>query len=449
MLALASGPKLMAQNQPIIAKDFIDKVSDEKYEDARKYLETKYKAKMHPVALHDFWDNLQKQAGSFKSLGQPLLKDTLGGKLVSYTATFSNHPMYLNFYFNAQDQIYNIVTKMVPIGNAAKQGQTGAGTQTAMSSASYTNLPGYANTGTFTEQDIEFKSGQYTIPGSLTLPKTGSKWPLVLLIQDQGPLDRDGTLGPNKPMRDIAFGLAQNGIASLRWDKRGLVYKDDLGQHGVELSAQTEVVEDAIAAIYYARTLDNIDKSNIYLAGYDMGGFLTPMIAQHAPYLAGMILINANAFPYDIALHNAQQFMSQHKNDPDSAEELAALDVKLRGVRKDTFPAGTPAKDLPGNLTLPFWKDIRNYSPAYTAVNIQMPILIMQGTRDVEVLNEDLAQWKTTMRRRHDVRIKTYPVNHKLQEGATDVGFPAEYMKPYHVPFEIIADMTTWIKKKT
>ncbi|MDZ7606573.1 MAG: hypothetical protein U5K79_13515 [Cyclobacteriaceae bacterium] len=58
----------------------------------------------------------------------------------------------------------------------------------------------------------------------MTLPKGKNSFPIVLFVHGSGPNDRDETIGPNKPFRDIAYGLAEKGIASLRYDKRTFVY---------------------------------------------------------------------------------------------------------------------------------------------------------------------------------------------------------------------------------
>jgi pimeloyl-ACP methyl ester carboxylesterase len=440
---------LKAQDAASITKDFLNKVDKEDYEGARSYLDEKIKGKLHPVALHDFWQNLQAQAGMLKSLGLPQIKDTLGGKRVIYTATFSKRPVYITFQFNAQNKIVGMDAKEAPITKVLAKKEAAADSAKIEAGNDNTNLPEYAHPEQYVEQHVEFKSGGYTLPGIITLPKNGSKWPIALLIQNHGPLDKDGTMGPNKPMRDIAIGLAQNGVASFRWDKRGYVYKEQLGAQATELSANQEVIEDAIAAIYYVRSLDFIDRTMVYIVGHAMGAFLTPLIAQHAPYLAGIVMMNSNAFPYDISLHNKQKFLGIKKNDPDSAENLIALDQKLRGVMHDSFPAGTLADQLPGGLSLAYWKEIKNYSPAYTAASLKMPVFVMQGTRDYEVNIEDLDRWSIAMRKKTNKKIKSYPVNHMLQEGKTDIGLDDEYMQPRHVPYYFIQEISDWVKKKS
>lgn len=61
----------------------------------------------------------------------------------------------------------------------------------------------------------------YPLPGLLTLPDGAGPFPAVLLVHGSGPQDRDEAVGPNRPFRDLAVGLAALGVASLRYDKIG------------------------------------------------------------------------------------------------------------------------------------------------------------------------------------------------------------------------------------
>ncbi len=67
---------------------------------------------------------------------------------------------------------------------------------------------------------MEITSPLGPLPATLTLPSGEGHFPAVLLVAGSGPNDRDETIGPNKPFRDLAQGLAAADIASLRYDKR-------------------------------------------------------------------------------------------------------------------------------------------------------------------------------------------------------------------------------------
>src|SRR2546423_637796 len=73
----------------------------------------------------------------------------------------------------------------------------------------------------FGEKEVVIGAGgAWPLPGTLTLPKGDGPFPAVVLVHGSGPQDRDETIGPNKPFKDLAWGLATNGIAVLRYEKR-------------------------------------------------------------------------------------------------------------------------------------------------------------------------------------------------------------------------------------
>ena len=90
----------------------------------------------------------------------------------------------------------------------------------------------------------------YPLPGLLTLPDGAGPFPAVLLIHGSGPQDRDEAVGPNRPFRDLAVGLADLGVASLRYDKRTYTYGNSYTEEEVNaMTAREEVLDDAQLAI--------------------------------------------------------------------------------------------------------------------------------------------------------------------------------------------------------
>ena len=78
--------------------------------------------------------------------------------------------------------------------------------------------PSYANTQNFTEANITIGEGtEWELPGTLSLPTGTGPFPAAILVHGSGPNDQDETIGPNKPFKDLAWGLATKGIAVLRY----------------------------------------------------------------------------------------------------------------------------------------------------------------------------------------------------------------------------------------
>jgi len=86
--------------------------------------------------------------------------------------------------------------------------------------------PPYVDLTAFTERGVTVGSGQWALPGTLSVPNSRGPFPAVVLVPGSGPNDRDETLGANKPFRDLAWGLASRGIVVLRYEKRTREHAD-------------------------------------------------------------------------------------------------------------------------------------------------------------------------------------------------------------------------------
>ena len=123
----------------------------------------------------------------------------------------------------------------------------------------------------------------YPLPGLLPLPDGAGPFPAVLLVHGSGPQDRDEAVGPNRPFRDLAVGLADLGVASLRYDKRTFAHGKRLADalQG-RLSVEEEVIRDALCAAALLRAEPLIRPDRVYLLGHSMGGMLAPASTRRA-----------------------------------------------------------------------------------------------------------------------------------------------------------------------
>jgi uncharacterized protein len=91
--------------------------------------------------------------------------------------------------------------------------------------------------------------------------------------------------------------------------------------------------------------------------------------------------------------------------------------------------------------------DLRGYHAAETATRLKVPILVLQGDRDYQVRAADLNGWKQALEKKSTVTFKTYPaLNHLFMPGVGPSS-DAEYLKPNHVPEDVVQDITAWIVK--
>ena len=208
--------------------------------------------------------------------------------------------------------------------------------------------PPYAEKSKFTEEPITVGARDWPLPGTLTRPKGIASPPLVILVHGSGPNDRDETLGPNTPFRDLAQGLATRGIAALRYDKRTFAQKEKLLKQGLDktITIKEEVLDDVMAALDKSRSLPGIDANRIFVMGHSGGGSLAPLIAQRDGHLAGIILLAASSRPLRKAFSNNCAMSSA---DPGQAEAVAKLEKEVGAALADEVGQGARRRaDQPG-----------------------------------------------------------------------------------------------------
>ena len=144
------------------------------------------------------------------------------------------------------------------------------------------------------EKSFHIGSQGLKLPAILTYPDGDGRYPLVILVHGSGPNDANESVGRQAPFRDIAWGLAQQGIAVLRYDKRTLVYPD---MFDADATVEQETVEDAMIAAITAQTMQEVMADKIFILGHSLGGTMIPRIAQVTPEASGFIMMGAAVTP--------------------------------------------------------------------------------------------------------------------------------------------------------
>src|SRR4029077_4247961 len=117
--------------------------------------------------------------------------------------------------------------------------------------------------------------------------RQGAPWPAVVLLGGSGPQDRDETIGRNKPLKDLAWGLASRGVGVLRFDKVTYAHGEKVAQDRGYTVAD-EYLPQATAAIHLLRGHPGIDAGRIVVAGHSLGGTVAPRVAAAEPSVAGL-----------------------------------------------------------------------------------------------------------------------------------------------------------------
>ncbi|MBN8595443.1 MAG: alpha/beta fold hydrolase [Anaerolineae bacterium] len=300
----------------------------------------------------------------------------------------------------------------------------------------------YVNTESFTEQEIVLTSGTFELPATLSLPAGEGTFPAVVIVHGSGPNDRDGTLGLNKPYRDLAQGLASQGIAVLRYDKRTYVYREPIPGFTVD----DEVTNDALAAIALLRGNDRIDSARIFVIGHSLGAMFALRIAERDPALAGAVLMAGTPFSFDQVLSTQINYLRSL----DANADVGGLDVLVE-VLKSIRDGADPVTAFGGDTNqAAYWASMMDYVPGDTAQSLETPMLILQGERDYQVTMSDFTTWQELLGERENVTLVSYPtLNHIFMAlGSLDrMAVPTDYSEPGFMDAEVIADIVEWINQ--
>ncbi|MCD8091776.1 MAG: alpha/beta fold hydrolase [Bacteroides sp.] len=302
------------------------------------------------------------------------------------------------------------------------------------------------------ERDVTVGADGYKLPGTLTLPRSAvdagaRRVPCVILVHGSGPNDRDETVGPNKPFRDLAWGLAERGIAVLRYDKRTKVYGANCVPEGRELDYDTEAADDAVAIVEQVKAFPEIAADSIFVVGHSLGGTLAPRIAARSKGLAGIISLAGLARPLEDAM--SEQFTYISSLTDSSADSQARLD-ELKQQLANAKNLGTDAFDekipVPMGQPRSYWLFANTYKPVRVAATLKLPILVLQGERDYQVTMEDFGLWRAGLLHRKNAFFKSYPkLNHLFQEGSGKAT-PFEYNEASPIPAYVIDDIASFVK---
>lgn len=378
-----------------------------------------------PDKLEAVWKQIVAQAGPFqRRLGTTTKKAQLTQSVI-VTCAFEKANIDVKVAVNAQNQVVGLF--FAP----------------ATPAQSYVP-PAYVRDGSYRQEEVQVRVEDIVLPGTLALPVSSGAVPAVVLLQGSGPNDRDETVGPNKPFRDIALGLASSGIAVLRYDKRTLVRPD-----APHATVADEVLDDARQAIALLRTRKEVIPERIFVLGHSLGGMLLPRLALQEKRLAGSIILAGPARPLEDVLLSQVSYLSAEPLDAAARAQLATVKEQVARVKSPTLSAQTLSSELPLGLPASYWLDLRGYHPPTAAKLAGIPLLIAQGARDYQVTREDFDQWQMAVAGRKDVYLKLYPGLNHLFIASEGKSQPSEYAVPGHVDAEVVSDIAAWIKDAT
>lgn len=278
------------------------------------------------------------------------------------------------------------------------------------------------------EKKFILESNGYKLNAVYTYINDGKAHPAVLLISGSGPSDYDETLGTLKPFKDIAEGLANEGINSLRVDKRTFSYA---AEFNVKCGIEEEYLDDCNAAIEYLKS-QNV--SGLYLLGHSLGGQIATELAANIDGIDGMILFNSSARHLaDIA---CDQYSALDPVNQESYRTYANAAKNATAISAKGYYYYS-ASDY-------YWASYNQMDTAKNISDANIKALIVNSRFDKQSFDEDLELWQTLFSNSENVSIRVYDdISHFGYK--IDTTDPTSIYTQVDFPKELIIDFANFI----
>ena len=399
------------------ATRLLDHLDAKQYSQAESLFTAEMAAAVPIDKLQQVWESLPQQVGAAQGRGTAKVTAHQGMQVVVVPLKYAKAALIAQIAINADGKVAGFLIQPAPPPPAA------------------------APAADATYKEREFPVGD--LPGTLAMPTTAGKVPAVVLVHGSGPQDRDETIGPNRPFLDIARGLAEQGIAVLRYEKRSKARPQDFTSS--QYTMDDETTNDAVAAVAALRAAPGIDPDKVFVLGHSQGGMLAPRIAQHSGKIAGLVLLAAPARSLLTLLPEQNRYLF-NADGSISAQEQQVLDQLQQMISKVRSNAAIADQDTPLGLPAHYWRTFDKINPVADAQSLALPMLLLQGGRDFQVTDTDWQLWRKALADVPRASFRHYPALNHLGIAGEGAGSLDEYQKPGHVDAQLIADTAAWIK---
>lgn len=378
-----------------------------------------------PERLGDLWDKYTESLGEFKSIERVNVRD-VGNVITTSSCAFENWGLLLTITFNSENKIVGLFFGY------------------------YEPEELYDLPEGLKENPIKINEGtKWELPGMLTTKGEDQSKVAAVIVHGSGPNDMDASIGSNKPYRDIAWGLAQQDIDVLRYDKRTFVYGSGSSDDPSKLTVKEETIDDAISA---AKLLKEKGYDTVYLIGHSMGAMLGPAIISESD----------GAFDGFISLAGSPRTLQEIQYDQNWN---AVKGLPIADAYKQQFDAEMAKMELLNSwseaellentifgISAYYVKDMVSRDAGTIAKGLDVRMLFLQGSEDFQVFADvDLSEWKDILKGKSNAQFILYNgLNHLFMESqGSYAGTADEYNFKSNVDQTAIDDMAKFIKSGT
>jgi pimeloyl-ACP methyl ester carboxylesterase len=304
---------------------------------------------------------------------------------------------------------------------------------------------------TMQEEEVRFKSGEMQLAGTMALPDSGGPFPAVLFLAGSGQTDRNEN---NKRLHinafyDISHYLAQNGIASIRYDKRGVGQSE--GDHWA--TGFYDHAQDALAALQYLKQQASIQAESIFMLGHSEGAFLAVKLAGSGVEVAGIILLAGGAQSGEAVLKwQVVQVARGLKGINGWLIKALRIDVlkaqqkhidRIKRSKKDWYRVQLIAK-----INAKWLREFMTYDPSEDLPKITVPVLAIAGSKDIQVDPGDLERMARLVKapfEQHLIQDMTHIL--RTEEGDSTI---SKYKKEIKRPIEpkVLEIVLRWLEHR-
>jgi pimeloyl-ACP methyl ester carboxylesterase len=302
------------------------------------------------------------------------------------------------------------------------------------------------------EQEVSFESGEIELAGRVALPDGEGPFPCVLLITGSGQVDRNEN---HKKLQlnvfyDISRSLAQNGIASLRYDKRGVGRSQ--GDHWK--TGFYDHAEDALSALRYLKHQKSVQPQSIFLLGHSEGAMIATRLAGTGAEVAGIVLIAGPAQSGEAVLRwQATKVTRGLRGFNAWLIKLFHVDVlksqqkainRIKQSNKDWY-----RQNLFVKVNAKWFREFMAYNPADDMPGIKVPVLAITGSKDIQVDPQDLERMAELLKapfERHVIKDMTHLLRTEEREPSI-----SDYKRQLKRPIEpeLLDIILHWLKNRT
>ena len=412
-------------------RQVIQDMSSANFAKVEAQFDARMAAALPPGKLGQGWSAIASQFGAFQAIASAQTTKVQTYDMVRMVLQFEKGMLDATVSFDPEGTIAGIVFRPH---------------QEALQTEDQWAAPSYAHQSSFTEKPLELQDQGYELPGTLTLPNGPGPFPAIVLVPGSGPQDEDETIGPNKPFKDLAWGLASRGIAVYRYTKRTQKYGEKSAADPKLLTVNDETISDARAAVALVAQQPGINPEQVFLLGHSLGAYLAPRIATGNAIIAGIVIMGGNTKPMEQLIVEQIRYLANAGETPPAdgesqvdAAQRAAEQIESRDLKPDdevpllgstTYGATGSTSQLQSGEDRPKTQDPYPHSPGRPRLSGHSRQLFR------------LAIGARQTRKRHP---EVFPGRESPLHERLGPGSPKDYEKPGHVAPDVIDAIATWL----